>query len=70
VVIPEINTSQSVEILSQISKEKRCRMRRRGLELYEAYLKDAKGTVQGIIDRLEHQATVGSLTKNSSTPDS
>jgi hypothetical protein len=59
VLIPEANASKSVETLSSISADERCRLRRRGLEIYEKYLKDAKAMVQGIIDRLDLQAKEG-----------
>lgn len=59
VIIPEHNASHSVEILKAISKEKRCQMRRKGLEFFEKYMKDAKGTIQGVVDRLELQVKIG-----------
>jgi hypothetical protein len=59
VIIPERNASLSVVILKAIPKEQRCRMRQRGLEIYEKYMKDAKGTIQGVVDRLELQVKAG-----------
>lgn len=56
VVIREEDTKRSVEILSNISLEERCRMRQRGLELYRKYMETGDGVIRGIIETFELRA--------------
>jgi len=53
VVIDEKDAIESVEILSKISLEKQCQLRRKALEMYELYFKTGEGVIHGIIDSLE-----------------
>lgn len=53
VVIDEKDATESVEILSKISLEKQCQLRRKALEMYELYFKTGEGVIHGIIDSLE-----------------
>jgi hypothetical protein len=53
VLIPEKEILQTVDILSRISKEDQCRMRQRGMEIYDKYLATAKGTIDGLIETME-----------------
>ena len=51
--IPEDRINETVAILSAIPEDVRCRMRRKGMELYRTYLIDAQRTIQGIVETLE-----------------
>lgn len=53
VVINEENVTDSIQILSEITPEKQCQLRRRSLEMYELYFKTGEGVIHGIIDSLE-----------------
>jgi hypothetical protein len=53
VVIDESKTMDTISILESISVEERCRLRKRGREVYERYVKDRSANLQGVIDTLE-----------------
>ena len=53
VVIPERQANRTVEILSAIPLEQRCRMRQRTLEIYKRYIATADGVLRGIVETLE-----------------
>lgn len=55
VLIREQNISNTINILSQISMEQRCRMRQRVVEIYRKYIETGRGTVEGIIENFERQ---------------
>lgn len=57
VFIPEDKANHTDMILSRISVEKRCLMRKRALELFETYLRSGKDVLRGIIESLEGAAT-------------
>jgi Exostosin family len=61
VVIPEAETLDTVNILSKISVEKRCRMRQKVYEVYRKYMQTGRGVIQGIIENFElsHAAESG-----------
>jgi hypothetical protein len=54
VTIRESDAPNSTEILRKIDKETQCKMRQKGLELYEKYLKDGRGVIRGIVESMEH----------------
>ena len=53
VIIPEADTLDTVNILSKISAEQRCRMRQKAYEVYRKYMKTGTGVIQGIIENFE-----------------
>jgi hypothetical protein len=53
VVIPEAETLDTVNILSRISVEQRCRMRQTVYEMYQKYMETGRGVVRGIIENFE-----------------
>ena len=53
VIIPEAETLDTVNILSRISVEQRCRMRQKVYEMYEKYMETGGGVVRGIIENFE-----------------
>jgi hypothetical protein len=55
VIIAEAETNATLAILADISEDRRCRMRRRVLEVYETYMKTGEGTIRGIVESLEIQ---------------
>lgn len=57
VVIRENDTIHTEEILRSISKEERCRMRRKVIEIYRKYLETGRGVMAGIIENFEIAAT-------------
>lgn len=56
VVIREADTLQTINILSQIPTEQRCRMRQKALDIYRKYIETGRGTIQGIIENFELSA--------------
>ena len=54
-IIREQNISNTLNILSQISMEQRCRTRQRNVEIYRKYIETGRGTVKGIIENFERQ---------------
>lgn len=56
-VIPERDANLSEAIMRSVPLEKRCRMRKRGLELYDRYISTGEGTIRGIVASLESAAT-------------
>jgi len=53
VVIKENKAGDTFDILSQISDEKRCQMRKKGWEFYNKYYRSRAAVLQGIVDTLE-----------------
>jgi hypothetical protein len=53
IIIPEDQVNQSRAMLSQISPATQCRMRRRGMQVYQRYLKGGMENVRGIVETLE-----------------
>lgn len=51
--LPESSISQTIEILRNVTLERRCQMRRRCREIYAAYMQDSAGTIRGVLDGLE-----------------
>jgi Exostosin family len=66
VVINEADVNRTMDILRQISKERRCNMRQRCYEIYQRYMKTPSGTIDGILQGLE---LVAATTKRSSIDD-
>lgn len=58
VVIEEKKANETLRVLESISSEQRCRMRKRGLEVYNQYMRTRAGTLQGILDGLEARRTL------------
>ena len=56
IVIPEADALDTVNILSQISTEQRCRMRQKVYEIYRKYMETDRGVIQGIIENFEFAA--------------
>ena len=55
VVIPEARVNDTITMLSSITAEERCEMRKCVLQAYQQFLSSPEGTVGGIIKRLELQ---------------
>ena len=53
VMIPEIDTNDTLRILDTISTEERCRMRQTMLDWYDRYLADDTKVIAGIVESLE-----------------
>jgi hypothetical protein len=53
VIIPEVQTLDTFNILSNISAEQRCRMRQKVYEMYRKYMETGRGVIRGIIDNFE-----------------
>ena len=53
VIIPERDASRTLNYLRKLTKEDRCRMRRKGYEFYRRYLATPQGVIAGIVDSLE-----------------
>ena len=53
VILPESRANETADVLRSIPLEERCRMRRRVVEIYDRYLKNGEGTVNGIVESLE-----------------
>lgn len=53
VLIPEAKTLDTVNILSHISTEERCRMRQKVYEIYRKYMETDRGVIQAIIENFE-----------------
>jgi len=53
VILPEGDVSRTVEYLSNLTTEDRCRMKRTGYEFYQRYMSTPQGVISGIIDSLE-----------------
>jgi hypothetical protein len=56
VVIREVDTLNTVSILSNISLEDRCKRRQRALQIYRLYIETGTGTIDGIIETFERSA--------------
>ena len=57
VVIREADVAKSIEILSAIPAEQRCRMRQKAVNMYEQYFKTGEGVIRGIVESLDLVAT-------------
>jgi hypothetical protein len=53
VIIPEAETLDTVNILSKISVEQRCRMRQKVYEMYRKYMETGRRVIRGIIENFE-----------------
>ena len=53
VVIPEAQVNETISILSGISDEERCAMRKCVLNTYQKYMSSPEATIDGIITSLE-----------------
>jgi hypothetical protein len=53
VIIPEAQVNETISILSKISAEERCTMRKCVLKTYQRFMSTPYGTIEGIIESLE-----------------
>lgn len=56
VVIKQTEASRTMEILSSISDEERCKMRKRLVEVYNKYMQTPLGEISGYVEGLEQMA--------------
>lgn len=56
VLIREKDAARSAEILRMISNETKCAMRRRGVHLFDKYLREGREVIQGMVESLELEA--------------
>uniref|UniRef100_A0A7S1D4H9 Exostosin GT47 domain-containing protein n=1 Tax=Cyclophora tenuis TaxID=216820 RepID=A0A7S1D4H9_CYCTE len=54
IIVPEIDTNNTLQYINHISDVKRCRMRQQILKWYDQYLADDTKVMAGIIESLEH----------------
>lgn len=57
IIIPEARANETLSILRNVTREDQCRRRRRVIEIYDKYMKTPEGTIIGLIESLELQAT-------------
>ena len=67
VIIREADVAKSMDILSAIPPEQRCRMRQKALTMYELYFKTGEGVIRGIVESLDLIATMQSRTNATTT---
>ena len=51
--LPESTLPQTIDILNNITAERRCQMRQRCREIHATYMSDGIGTIRGIVDGME-----------------
>jgi hypothetical protein len=51
--IPEARVKDALDIIRNVTNEQECHMRKKAYEVYETYLKTARGTIDGIVTGIE-----------------
>ncbi|KAI2510810.1 ADP-heptose-lipopolysaccharide heptosyltransferase [Fragilaria crotonensis] len=68
VLIPQGRVNETIEILRAIPDETRCRMRKKGLEVYQRYVADSAGRLRAILEIVDAALTREKRNSSSDPP--